>query len=407
MKIAVVASSDKSFIQYFLPNYSPEKLPIGFEGSPFIGTLIHSLLINNHEVYAVTISKAVNNDYAIKYFTHKHFTWIVVPCRPYSIRFNGYKLGRIIDLYRYEINQMKNVITDLSPDIVHAHWSYEFASAAIKCKLPYLVTVHDHSWKIFCYFKNLYRFGKFLMSEINLRKALYTSTVSTYMQPYLIKRCKEVKIIPNPTPIKINDKQLQILINKKSKTLSTPKIIMINNGWDGLKNGFVGLQIFQNLKKNLPLATLHLLGHGTEVNGLAWHDVQKLNLQDVFFYGSVQHTEVEKHLKEAHLLIHPSLEESFGVVLIEAMSYGVPAVGGIKSGAVPWVINNDQLLADTSNIFDFVKKIKRLLLDEKNYEEISNACYQNVLKRFSDKAVYDNYINYYLEIINFFKKTTS
>lgn len=406
MKIAVVASSDKSFIQYLLPNYSPEKLPIGFEGSPFIGTLIHSLLANNHEVYAVTISKAINNDYAIKYFTYKKFTWVVVPCRPFSIRFNGNKLGRILDLYRYEINQMKNVIIDLSPDIVHAHWSYEFAGAAIKSKLPYLITVHDQPWKIFCYFKNLYRFGKFLMSEINLRRAKYTSTVSPYMLPYLSKRCKQIKIVPNPTQINVNEIELQGLVKEKFTTLHSPKIVMINNGWDQRKNGLLGLQVFKNIKKNIPFATLHLIGHGTEVNGLAWHDAQNLQLQDVFFYGSVQHTQVAKYIMEAHLLIHPSLEESFGVVLIEAMSYGVPAIGGSKSGAVPWVINDPQLLADTNSIIEFGSKIEKLLSDVKNYEVISTSCYQNVVQRFSNKAVYENYMSYYVEIINVFKKTS-
>lgn len=405
MKIAVVASSDKSFIQYFLPNYLPENLPIGFEGSPFIGTLINSLLENNHEVYALTISKAINNDYTIQYFTYKNFTWVVVPCRPFSIRFNGNKLGRIIDLYSYEINQLKNAIKYICPDFVHAHWSYEFAGAAIKSKLPYLITVHDNSWKIFCYFKNFYRFGKFLMSEINLRKASFTSTVSPYMQPYLIKRCKNVKIIPNPTQININGIELQAMIEEKSKTLHSPKIIMINNGWDPRKNGLVGLKVFQNIKKKIPYATLHLIGNGTEMNGLAWHDVQKLQLQDVFFYGSVHHTIVKKHVAEAHLLIHPSLEESFGVVLIEAMSYGVPAVGGSKSGAVPWVINNNQLLVDTTNIIEFGKKIESLLSDVTNYKAISHACYLNAVNRFSDKAVYESYINYYTEILLTCKKT--
>jgi len=407
MKIAVVASSDRSFIQFFLPNYNFNDLPIGFEGSPFIGTLINSLLKDNNEVFAITITKAINNDYTIKKYNYKNFTWLVVPCRPFSIRNNGKKVGRIIDLYRYEITQLKNAILEVSPDFVHAHWSYEFAGAAIKCKLPYLITVHDNSWKIFCYFRNLYRFGKFLMSEIYLRRALFTSTVSPYMFPYLKSRCKEVKIIPNPTPIKINENQLQKLIKDKSNTLVTAKIVMINNGWDKRKNGFFGLQVFKKIKQKLPLASLHLFGHGTEINGLAWQDVQKLQLQDVFFYGSLKHVDVENHLVDAHLLIHPSQEESFGVVLIEAMSYGVPTVGGSKSGAVPWVINNEQLLADCNNLIDFSNKVEYLLLNQYIYESISNTCYQNVVNRFSDKAVYDNYRIYYLEILKYFKSAKS
>jgi glycosyltransferase involved in cell wall biosynthesis len=94
------------------------------------------------------------------------------------------------------------------------------------------------------------------------------------------------------------------------------------------------------------------------------------------------------------------LEESFGVVLIEAMSYGVPVVGGINSGGVPWVIHDERLLVDVTKHEEITHELLELFADTANYQQISTQGYTNVLTRFSSKSVVDAYLDYYHEIIN-------
>ena len=57
--------------------------------------------------------------------------------------------------------------------------------------------------------------------------------------------------------------------------------------------------------------------------------------------GLAPRSEIDRMLREeADLFVSPSLEESFGMVFVEAMRFGVPCIGGEKSGAVPWVLGS-------------------------------------------------------------------
>lgn len=399
MHIAIVSPSDKSYISSFLPNTDIEKLPNGYNGAIFIGTIIKGLLKQNHKVTAITTTVAINNDYQIKKFTHHNFTWIVVPSRPHSIRMNGKKLGRIVDFFNLEVKEMSTILKKIRPDIVHAHWSYEFASAAIKSGHPHLITVHDNAFKVLRFIKTPYRLGRLIMSEIILRKAKFLSTVSPYILPYVAKRCTNSIVIPNPAPLKYTKEQVSVLIDKRIKTLDNPKIIMINNGWNSLKNGKIGLIAFNQLREQFPLAELHLFGDGSEIGGLAEKEANSLNISNIKYCGVVPNQEILIALKTSHLFIHPALEESFGVVLIEAMSVGVPAIGGLNSGAVPWVIDSKDLLIDVSYPIQLKNKMKELISDKQMYKTISRQCFKNVISRFSSLSVSNAYISYYKEII--------
>ena len=399
MHIAILAPSDKFSISQFLHNQDLASLPNGYSGAPFISTLIAEFLSQNHQVTAITYSIALNGNYEIKTYDFGKFSWIVVPKRPHSFRMNGNKIGYMLDFFAYEQQLMINCIREIAPDFVHAHWSYEFAGVAIKSGIPCLVTVHDNANKVLRFIKNLYRFGRLLMAEYNLNRVRFASTPSPYMQAYTEKRCKVVKVIANPTLISASAVEVAASVLIKIQTLAAPRLIIINNGWNALKNGRSALLAFKQLQHQLPNATLHLFGDGSELNGLANQEALSLNLSNVTYYGVVPHNQLIEEIRQAHVLIHPALEESFGAVLIEAMSFGVPVIGGRNSGAVPWVINDERLLVDVSKPEKIVQKTLALLSDANRYQEISNQSYNNVSTRFSSKLVADAYLSYYNEIL--------
>jgi glycosyltransferase involved in cell wall biosynthesis len=53
----------------------------------------------------------------------------------------------------------------------------------------------------------------------------------------------------------------------------------------------------------------------------------------VTFHGSLDHDELARKLKGAHVLVVPSSYEGFGIVYLEGMGFGLPAIGTTAGAA--------------------------------------------------------------------------
>jgi glycosyltransferase involved in cell wall biosynthesis len=399
MKIVLLAPSHRSFIAKYLPYHQEELLPYGGYGAPFVGLLISELLARGHEVVSITTSMAIDHDYDVKEFCHGKFKWIVVPERKHSVRFNKRRLGRIVDLFSLERGLLREAVLRENPDFVHAHWSYEFAGCLKGIDIPHLVTVHDNAFEVFRYTRTIYRLLRLVMSELYLRRIKFASTVSPYMERYVRNRCVNVLVIPNPTVFNHNEQAVQQMIQRKVESLDSPKLIIVMNGWDRRKNGNTAIRAFSLIKEEFPNATLNVFGSGAEAGGGADNFANTLKLSGIKFHGPVDHSTLLTYMSNSHVLIHPSREESFGVVLIEAMAVGVPAIGGHSSGAVPWVIENPELLTDILNPEDIKQCVINLISNPIKYSENSYECYNRSLSRFSLSNVVNLYTEYYDVII--------
>lgn len=123
-----------------------------------------------------------------------------------------------------------------------------------------------------------------------------------------------------------------------------------------------------------PEAELHIIGGGTTEENLK-QLTHQLNLDDkVFFHGYVSEQEKVTWLQKAWLLATASLNEGWGLVVIEANACGVPAVAFNVPGLSESVNDNySGRLVETDE--DFIDQILEIL---------SNADYR---KRLSDGAI--------------------
>jgi L-malate glycosyltransferase len=401
MKIAIVGPIHQSSISGLLSNYLLGSLPQGYYGAPFLGNLIEEYLQMGHQVIAITTSSCLEGEWETREYVNGNFTWIVVPSRPHAVKFKFGKKGRILDCFAFEKKMMINAIWHSKPDIVHAHWSYEFASAGICSKYPCLVTVHDNHWQVLRYLPRVYRLIRALMAERNLKKLKFATTVSPYMAGFLQKKVAQVSVVPNPVRVRFGENEVSELLSTRLQFMSSkPQFIMINNGWEGLKNGQFGLQVFKLLQERWSNAHLHLVGNGSEPGGAANIDALKLGLnKKITFHGRLLQRELFELMKDVHLLLHTSKEESFGVVLIEAASIGIPSVGYYQAGAVPWVIGQEDLLYKNWEPIAVANQIVQLLSNRKKYTDNSRKAYSQAKTNFSLQHVAASYLDAYNTVL--------
>jgi phosphatidylinositol alpha-mannosyltransferase len=88
---------------------------------------------------------------------------------------------------------------------------------------------------------------------------------------------------------------------------------------------------YEQVKKELPNTRLIVVGPGErrEYENI----VQKLNLEDVAFVGYASHEDLPRYYKTADVFCAPATgEESFGIVLLEAMAASKPIVASANEG---------------------------------------------------------------------------
>jgi len=372
-----------------------QPLPRGYAGAPLLGTLIGELLRRGHRVSAFTLSSDLPLDPAATVVARgQDFTLHCCPMRPRAWPFNGRRVGRIVDLYAFERQGLERAIAVAQPDVVHAHWSYEFAWAALRSGLPHVVTCHDSPFVIARFQRDFrhgaYRWLRAGMAWHVLRHAQHVTTVSPYMVGQVQPLCRaRVSVVPNP----ITERAFA---RPHVAQPGRQRVLMVANGWDIRKNGQVALQAFALLAARLPSAELHVFGHDHGMGGLAQQWWQRSGLRgNVRFQGVVAHEQLLNEMAGAEVFMHTALEESFGAVLAEALAAGIPVVAGVASGAVPWVVGEAGRLVDVTRPEAVASALYELLLDAAESSRLGQMGRQRVRALFAAEAVASAYEHAY------------
>lgn len=376
--------------------------PAGYVGAPILATLIESLLDRGHEVVGITTDAALSPGGGVVSVHGDRLKMVYCPQRRRAFLPEGGHLGRAADAFRLERRFLVEAIRAEQPDVVHAHWLYEFAWAAQDAGYPHVLTAHDSPAQILKYSRNLYRAARYLMARRVASRARRLTTVSPYMQKELATITQaSVAVVPNPLPRQV----VSLCADQpdavgEMRGTNGPRLAMVVNGWGGWKNGEVGLRAFALILRTLPEAELYVFGQGAGAGEEAARWAAAAGLDGgVHFVGRLPHEQLLQQLTHCDLLLHPSLEESFGAVLIEAMSLGVPVIGGRASGAVPWVVGDGGCLVDVTSPKAMAQAALRLLRDSTALAALGAQAKKITLSRFSPDAVATAYEAHYRQAV--------
>ena len=135
------------------------------------------------------------------------------------------------------------------------------------------------------------------------------------------------------------------------------------------KNVQLLLETMVILRKSTVSFELHLVGGGGEQHRLK-KIARRLDLDtNVKFMENLTETQLASEYRGAHLFCFPSLQEGFGIVLLEAMAAGLPIVAAAR-GAIPEVVPH-AILIDANNPETWAGTILRLANDEELRSQIS------------------------------------
>jgi glycosyltransferase involved in cell wall biosynthesis len=370
-------------------------------GAPLLGTLISALIDRGHTVSAYTLDHDLPLSIAGPLVIEgtRGFRIFYGPYRRHSFRFNGRWPGRAIDAFRLERRFLEDSIAIDQPDVVHAHWAYEFSLAAIACGRPHVITCHDSPRQVLRLMPNLYRLCRYYIARKVLGSARIVTAVSPYLQKELARdSAVEVRVVANPGP----HEAFREAVARQAWTGREPRIASILNGWSKIKNPEVALGAFFQLRQTYPNASLHLFGYdfGPGEKAESWARARNLE-QGVIFHGAMPHSRLLEELRGVDILLHTALEEACPLALIEAMAMGLPVVGGDNSGGVPWVLGNGAagILADVRYPDAVCNAMLRLIEDRALYERISRTAIARGYSVFRPEVIAEQYERLYLEAI--------
>lgn len=322
MRVAVAGPVDLPLLARLLDPAVERAVPAGLGGT-VVAALVAELSRIGHEVTVVTLSPGIDApvyrrvgdvDVMVGFYRPRH---------------------RAKDAFRHERRAVRDLLDAAEVDMVHAHWTYEFGLGALASRHPALVTVHDWAPAILRHAKDPYRAVRLGMQACCLARARHLTVVSPYIGERLRRSgCGTATLVPNGLPAD------SFSARPSRSGAPVRRVLSVNSDFSPLKNARSLLRAFPAVRQRLKDAQLVLVGPGFEPGGRADTWARRNGLGDAtVFAGPKTAEEVRAAMDEADVFVAPTLEESFGMTVLEAMARGLPVVAGRSSGAVPWLLD--------------------------------------------------------------------
>jgi L-malate glycosyltransferase len=276
------------------------------------------------------------------------------------------------------------IICRYNIDIVHSHWIVPQGLVGMVCKKirhkPHVVSSHVADAQVFLKWKLLKPVIRLILSGTDI-----LTTNSTYTK----KVIEDLLSLPIPCVVipmgVIAPEEMRI----HPATTDSPRILYVGRliEWKGVDTL---VQAMVDVLLENPRAFLTIVGIGEELSSLE-KLVHELRIEDhVEFLGQVSDERLLDLYAGASILVLPSrpsqgiVMEGLGVVLLEAMSHGVPVIGS-NVGGIPDIIDDGKngYLFPWNDEKILAEKMISLLSDAALARQFRQNGYETVRTRFS------------------------
>jgi glycosyltransferase involved in cell wall biosynthesis len=299
----------------------------------------------------------------------------------------------------------RSILRHLSCDLVHIPHLF-WLPRALPC--PYVMTVHDvleHMYRAHGH-SGLRRFLHFQLTRRMLRGAARIFAVSRFTKSEIEKLsgipASRIEVVYNAIDERFlrghtNDSDRQFLAERY---LVTHPFILYAGRISPHKNVVRIIEAFSALKAELdkegkyPDLKLIIIGDELSKHPDLRRTVIRGGVQnDVRFMGFVPIEVLRIFYDSAKTFIFPSLYEGFGLPPLEAMAHGTPVLTS-NTSSLPEVVGNAAVLVNPENVFEIMRALHRVLLDQTLRERMKQRGYEQA-KKFSWDASAREILNVY------------
>lgn len=285
-------------------------------------------------------------------------------------------------------------------DILHAHYAMPHAVCAILAKqmidhdVKVVTTLHgtdisilgnDHSMQ------ELIKFG--------IEKSDYVTAVSNALAEQtlsIVKPDKEIHTVYNFIDERVYKQHPESDL-KQELGINGEKVLIHVSNFREVKRVKDIVHVFAKVKQEMP-AKLLMVGDGPEMSNVC-ELVDSMKLQDdVLFLGKQENVEELYNISDLMLLL--SEQESFGLVLLEAMACGVPCIG-TNIGGIPEVIDHGKTgyICELGDIDSGANFALELLQNEELHAAFVKNCTDIVQTKFQSATIISQYEEIYNQLL--------
>ena len=307
------------------------------------------------------------------------------------------------------ILKVRKAINEIKPDIIHTHSALPdglYATLANSFKgIPLIITSHGADVIKIKEINYGYRLNPIFSLIIkNILKRLNKHVVvSDAMIKYALDAGSskdKIAVIPNGIPPKENVSEEKVNEVREIYGISPDeKILLTFSGMRPIKGLDYLITAMPMILKEHPESRLIMACRGEGYEHYLEGLIKNLNLKNgVSFIGFVQGEEKLALMESCDVFCLPSLMESFGIVLLEAMQFEKPIVAS-DTGGISEVIENARtgILVPPKRADELYKAINLLLTDKKLRERIGKNAGKRV-RRFDIRKIANSYISLYEEV---------
>lgn len=287
--------------------------------------------------------------------------------------------------YCLDRGYVRKCIMTSNPDVVHIHGIGSITKSYIEIceelQQKYMVTLHgliglNESVKVSEEERNIEKNFLQYANENNIPVSVISSGMKNRIEKnYLMHTADNITVITNGTHIpdihKIDDEDD---IRRKYNLSDTCKICVVIGSIIERKNQIQIVEAFAQLNEDIRENCAVFMCGRDMLEGAVEKRISELGFERrIFMLGFLSHKEIEKFLQVADLNIVASLDEGFGLSIIEAYAYGVPTVTFSDLDAITDLYDaNAMILVEKRNTEDLAEGMKIALEKKWNKEEIRN-----------------------------------